>query len=815
MECVKAFTLSLCLLLPAGILAQGPKKTLADFLAKNPIPNGLAVGAEGVTGSGSSLAQFNRKAIKLGSVTAIVPTQMVRFEDAPKQGPNLYDGLPRNAKVMYLMSTLTPEQWKLAGGKGIGAGDLSGEPRDVFLSLLPKTLKWARYRATEREGLKQVAEGVVEPADLPKVRLKIEQRLTYLIPSTERDNSYTMRDPDTEAFAPGKEIVRRDDDEERNPKDLFGVEVRATVPNVLKKGQLDTSGLDAIITVPPKATVADVLKRVGGTTGYEILADARVRGLSVAFPEGKARAGDLLDALAFAVTGTYRKVGGTYILVADVTGAGTRQLRFSTWEDEIGLLVNEREGQWRESVAKSGLIRNARIDQNDPVQSTDGIQQRLAKGDLGLIDFFPVEELSAEQRAYVNRSLDFDKRGEFRRDRVGVESNLKYRFILPDGKPLQPEGYLGPESLFRPREPYKMGPDPAVPLTTHPEGVARPLAVSLTQPSEAKAAVAAAKTFGFTELWVQTDRKEALTAAIAGGLPVRFFARPWEAQGEPDRTILGDSGRTAMIRLGNSPGWEQVADMIRMQSYPRLLPVTVTGDFISPWSPQWGPRRARIVELGRTEGLAGVVLTDAMPHGYEAKEDRSTVGSYSRERADMWAFGYDANARLAFFRAEGIDPVDIAGDRLRLEVDMYTPFFSRYPKGVRVMDEAEDDWFLFRSRANEAAITELGKELAGVPLLIETRRNAPSQPPLNSPTLRRWTPSGPLPTYEGQYILDRQDGDFRLLTAPVPQMAAALTDFVTAGRIFGARKEIPLAVDLTRIPASRWNEVLGKSFQKK
>jgi 8-oxo-dGTP pyrophosphatase MutT (NUDIX family) len=812
---VKAFAFSLCLLLPAGLLAQAPKKTLAQFLAANPVANGLAVGAEEVVGNGNNLAQFNRKAIRIGGVTAIVPLQMIRFEDAPRQAPNLYDGLPRDAKVLYLMSTLTPEQWRLAGGRGIGAGDLRDEPRDVFLSLLPKTLKWKRYRTAENQGSVPVAEGTVDPNDLPKVRLRIEQRLNYLIPLADREGAYTARDPDQDFGQPGSETLRRETEEERNPMTSFGFEVRATVPNTLKKGQLDTAALGSIVTLPPKATVAGVLKRIGAETGREILADVRVRDLGVSFPGGKARAGDLLDALALAVTGTYRKVGETYLLVSDVVGAGARKLRFSIWQDEVGILVAEREDLWRQGLAKSGLVRHAKNDANDPLQATEGIQGHLSKAELGQPKFFPTEELSAEQRTFLTRTLAFDKEGRYQRDRVGVESNLKYRFILPDGKALQPEGYLGPETIFRPRAPYRIPTDREQPLATNPEGIARPLVVSLAQLSEVRTAAALAKAFGFNELWVQTDRQEVLAAAVATGIPTRLFARPWETPGESDRTLLGETGRMVLTRLNGSSPWGQVADMIRMQSFPRLGPVTVAGDFISPWGPQWAPRKTHLATLGRTEGLAGVVLTDAMPHGYEAKEDNATVGSYMRERSEMWAFGYDVNARLAFVRAHGIDPVDIVLDRVRFEVDMYTPFFSRYPKGQRVVDDAADNWLLFRAQANERAMAELGKDLGGVPILIDIRRRNPSQPPLHAATLRRWSPGAPLPSYEGQYILDRQDGDIRLLTAPWPQMAAALTDFVNAGRVFGAQKELPLAVDLTRIPATRWNELLARSFEKK
>lgn len=816
---MKFAALPFLLLLPLGASAQQAKPTLAEYLAKHPVAGSLAVGAElkTATGAGTVLDHFGRKAVKIGGITAIVPTEMIRFEDAPKQEPNLYDGLPRDSKVLFLMSTLTPEQWKIAGGKGIGLDNLAGEQRTVFQSLLPKSLRWKQERAVAASpGQKPPAQGSVASADMPRVRLKIEQRLSYLLPLADRENSYTMRDPDQDLQEAKKDVLQRDDSDDRDPSDTFGVEVRKSVPNVLKKGQLDTLEFAGMVSLPPKTTVGEALARIGAASGFEILADVRVRGMSVSFPGGKARAGDLLDALALAVTGTYRKVGDAYLLVADITGAGARKLRFAIWQDEVGQLVAEQEHLWREKLAKSGLVRNAHLDSNDPLQSTDGFQRRMSEAKSGIPEFFPVDELSADQRAYLTRALSFDRQGQFRRDKVGIESNLKYRFILPDGKALHIEGYLGPESMYRPMADRPLRPDPVMPLAMQPEGVSRPLVVSLTSPAAAKTAAELAKTFGFTELWVQADRKETLAAAVAQGLPTRLFVRPWDPGGlriDPDRTILGDSGRMVLNRMARSSAWAPVARMIRMQSWPRLEPVTVAGDFISPFNLQWPALQAQIIDLAGTQGLAGVVLTDAMPHGYEAQEDGATAGNYMRARNDMWAFGYDEATRLAFFRAKGIDPIDFLSERLPFKVNMSNPFFGR--NSGEDMELVVYQWAAFRAKANASALDGLGRALPDLPMLIDIRRSSPTQLPLHAATLRRWRPGNELPRYEGQYLSTKEDGDTLLLSAPTSQMADGLADFINAAKFFGAQKPLPLAVDLTRIPPRQWSEVLSKAFVRK
>ncbi|RYG40406.1 hypothetical protein EON79_22655, partial [bacterium] len=87
---------------------QAPR-TLAAYLDAHPVAASIVVAPETTrTGKGADLAAYRRKAVRLGSVTAIVPIENVRFDDDLAQPPNLYDGLPRESKVLYLMTTLDP-----------------------------------------------------------------------------------------------------------------------------------------------------------------------------------------------------------------------------------------------------------------------------------------------------------------------------------------------------------------------------------------------------------------------------------------------------------------------------------------------------------------------------------------------------------------------------------------------------------------------------------------------------------------------------------------------------------------------------------
>jgi hypothetical protein len=246
--------------------------------------------------------------------------------------------------------------------------------------------------------------------------------------------------------------------------------------------------------------------------------------------------------------------------------------------------------------------------------------------------------------------------------------------------------------------------------------------------------------------------------------------------------------------------------MVRMQSWPRLGPIAVDGDLLSPFDPQWPQRRDALATLARVPGLAGVVLTDTMPHGYEAKDDTTMYGSYARPRVEMWAFGYDERARLAFLKAKGIDPVDLFPEHLGVDVDMYTAAFPRYPKSGGSMDQIYGEWTKFLAEANAKALAQFRSAIPNVPLFVDVRRATRTLPPLNQATLREWTRGDELPSYQEQYV-DPRKGDIVLVTAPATR-SDAMTDFGNAVKYLSTQLATGYAFDMTRVPSSEWEDLL-------
>jgi hypothetical protein len=778
---VKALALSICLF-PTAAFSQFPKGTLADYLAAHPIPGGLAVGAERAPGDGRSLAEFGYKTVRLGSVVAIVPVEQVEIARSVERFPRLEALQSPSTTVLRLVSTFTAPQWRLAGTQGIVLGDLQGEQRKIVVPLLSQPLRWKHYRLGPRnQGTKMLAEGGVAPSDMRRVRIKLSPRLSFLVPHTEAWGGYTVFDPAARVWKVGDEFWERNQDGSRSTWEMLGSEVRKRLPNAPKRGQLDTSALKTWVTIPLKTTVAEALGLIGAATGREIFADARVRAQYVSFPERRAKAGDLLDALTLSVTGSYRKLGSSYLLVADVEGAGTRRLRFLRDRYEMAQRLRAQTQAWQQAITLSGLARHALSGPDDAVHFTDHLSHRLTGTEPK--EFFPVEELSRPQRAYLDRVLDSDTASKFRRDRVAVQSNLHFQFILPNGQALVSEDSFSPAAGPPPERP-----EPTLPLAAHPIGLVRPLVVALTTSTEAREAGEVARAFGFTELWVRTDRREPLAAAVAQGLPTRLFVRPWESAEpleDPDGTLLRERPK----RSEDLGGWPTPTH--------------------SPLSPRWPIVQARVKELAQTPGLMGIVLADTAPNGYEGLGNGRFVQSYPRLLNEMSAFGYDEAMRLAFFRAHGVDPIDLVVDGLDDGYTLYNPFFSHYPvDGPRDLQAVTTQWSLFRAQKNQAAIAALGRELPNLPILTDVRRSSPTQPPLLTLTLRPWNPREALPRYENSPV-PAEPGDVIFLTAN----PAAY--FMRTARSLGGKPNLALAIDLTRIPVRRWEEILAKAFVRK
>lgn len=804
------------LLFATFALGMRGDSTLADYLRSHPVANAVVVGAETITTTAppTGLAAFEYKPIDVGAVTVIAPAKMVRFQDDLGQSHDLYDGLPRNSKVLYLASTFTPKQWSKAAGSGIGANDLTAQQRPVFASLLPKAFRWKKYEVGGTgEPAKFLSEGTLSPGEIGALRLRIARQLLMLVALADRERTYSIRDVPAFTAAGGTKLVREaggDDNYDSN----FGVDFRREVPNALRKGDLRTENLRQMVNLPGSTTVGAALDAVARATRLRLAADVRVRGYSVSAPPSVS-AGDLLNAIAVGVCGTYRQVGNRYLLVSDRVGSGSRQLLYAAYKRSAREMVTSREKEWRAAVRSSGGVDAVTWNPSDANRPNEAVLKRLSRPLKESSEFFPSSELTPELRSLLEsaakESAPFQP---LRTDTVNFQANIAYQFVLPNGSPTQVEGNIGTDFQFS-EEAASMAArefkDPEVPRLKNGIGSPRSLVVSAETAEAAMSAAETAKKYGFSEIWLKTEHPEALLAAQRVGLPVRYYCRPFDMPpGEPisDRTVLGDPGSKVVARLYQDGGWEAAGRMIRMQSYPRIEAHLVSTDLLSPLDARWPGRMKQIAALSAVQGLAGTVLVDTQPHGYEAKNPGMIIGSYSTERRDMWAFGYADPARLAFFDKYGIDPIDLPEPNLRTDLNLNTKFFPMIWNGEESAERLFEPWVQFRGNANEKALHDLRAAMKGE-VWCDVRREHHAQPPRNVAVTRKWPAGAPPPTYADQYV-QRTAGDTSVSFAEPtdPQF----NDIVALMRLLS--RPIPglIAIDLCAVPAERREAVLSRAI---
>jgi hypothetical protein len=330
-------------------------RTLTDYLATSKTTPMFAVEPDRVkaTGAGTSLSDFHRKKVALGELTAIVPEKMVVIDDSFQQPPNLYDGLDRNSKILYLLTTLNGGQWDLVTKGGIGYGDLDDAQKKVFISLLPKPFDWHSY-PVDHDGLEGQKKGGGELSDneLPNVKLYVRRQMAFRVKLANNQGESEFREsnlggePGTTAFARDMDVSKADS---------FGVLVRQNLDNELKPSDMDytASGLKKFTQLPAKTTVRELLEQIRAVSGYEIHADIRVADRAIWLTGDKARIVNVLKALALAVTGTYRQVGSAYVLTSDLIGLGSRKLRFGIWTNDLRDRQYKLQDDWKKRLSRT------------------------------------------------------------------------------------------------------------------------------------------------------------------------------------------------------------------------------------------------------------------------------------------------------------------------------------------------------------------------------------------------------------------------------------------------------------------------------
>lgn len=820
-----------------GVAGAQTPKNLAEYLGAHPwqpAVNGPMLVLEPdrarKSGEDDGLTSFGRKKVQVGGITVLVPRTMILIDDSLRQEPNMYEGLPTEDKILYLLRSLDDAQWRKVASTGIGLGDLRGEQRLIFDSILPPKFGW-RASLVGEDGTwgKEVGKGTLSDQERASVKLKVS-RLLELKVNLRDQNAYSWFGTDRYRGQPGNTFYTRDRGDEYVGKSAYGLNIRKEVDNSLKKSQLDyaSTSLTQNIQVPTSTTVGAVVNAINGACGLEIIPDFRVANRKINFYGGKATASDLLKALALSVEGTYRKVDNTYVLTSDLVGMGTRKFRLAIWEKALRDETWRRSVEWRSEIGASSGFAHVRFDPNSPVAPTGTLADMVDEADShgGMAKEISTSELPPALRHYLDQWDKEYTQQPIKKDQVGLQSKYYYSYVMPGGKETQ-EGELGSRSMF-PSVTQRLILDSSMPrelpVVTRGNGKLSFMGGA----EDARSATVLIQTlakFPTKRVWIETHNAEALAAAIkagkAAGIELGLALRPWRvASNDPDRNIGLEFGSVIADRIGQKS--KQGKDHVDFSGR--------VGTWITPSSPGLNLLWKHYAELASTPGLCGVTLMETQPYGYEPSREQWRSQFDGLDWATL-GHGYTEHQRSAFLRVEGVDPIDIGDDTYYTTPDLrQTYFFDDGLRGMPSIYDGSDDtnpktrevgnkWRTYLAQLNKTAVEQLTGLLGDKPIFIEQRLVNVNSEEVTWKFVAPWQPGSPLPL-AGSTLNE-------ILSKPLQDawncMALPLsTDGSSVGNVpffLNAALNEPdkaygknLLVDLESIPAKKLNSVLGLWF---
>ena len=573
-------------------------------------------------------------------------------------------------------------------------------------------------------------------------------------------------------YRPPGAVAYRDVSAEHQTHGLVGAKV---VANDEKDSDLNTrvAWLAKDVALANGASVGSLVAAVRSATGMEIYPDARISGFPVEIVGDHAAAGDLLQALALSVSGTYRRVGPAYVLAPDEEGQATRGARAQATAVLGWLQIQHKIADWRVQIKSGGLLDQLDFLSDDVFGGAAFLRAHglstSAYDDPGWHPSASMNPVMHEAIPVVSATQPIVQPGQTwlpndaLRDQVHYHVSIGYRFVMPDDTP------LGSQSLDIDSGSLTTGGAPVNPPKLPMDGNKLTLGSAAGSRSDDPAAVgqfcSLAKAHGFHRVWIETREPKAVAAALDSGLAVDLVVRPWAM-------LPGEVGETDVNVFGQAGGDLNLIPLARM-NFPYHQTWTFTTSF-SPADPDLSGHWVRLAPLLSTRGIRRLILMDAIPGGYAHAEDsdydRIRTGPVTFNGAQVlkslrdlaptvYEFGYTTLLRTAALRKFGIDPIDLEHPFRRSSLAAI-PFFEEgespdypYPHAHLKMNGTLEDFVQFEQMRYSAALTGLKeclKRLAvgGAPIWLQ-------YPPRDGEYGRSPICIGPASLLDDKYSMDR------------------------------------------------------------
>lgn len=785
---------------PASIAAGNVVLTVSPQLVLPlPPPNAGAVSSEAPASdlpapdtsplSLESLAiRYGRINTRFGHVCTLAPATMTILNTSSALAALPLGQLAGQHPETYLLGSLTPEQLKQVGASGLAYTDMTPDQQSLMHALLPEPLEIVPATADLPDRslgqAERTAKGAEFDAQIQKVSgealfsgLRLHAYLTsdffvhapvgYGIGDT-RELSQT-----TGAF---KLPISGYGNMEARGKSMETA-LRADVPNVPKPGDLDWRRRDLQRPVAlgggDLKTVNALTARLAQATGLELYADTHYGPqslLAVGNMAAPQPAGDVMQALALCVCGTWRRVGPAYVLTDDMQGLGTRH----QFLDEIGQV-------WSNRLSAAGKEAGARLQNLDWLHNLS-----FVPGDLGALSSAQVNAIQKEKGGnegtlrwkdlpsglqdhlrdhFLHYGDDFPNMPELAEENRNMKAaaqsvrpdtpvqttiNMRLAVELPNTGAMMLYGNYRVQSP-EPASDGKAAPD-KVPDLTGSITLGEPLRAVLCAPKtaeEARAVVAKLPGMGLNTLYldvftngrayfpntalppVSDKAAGVLQAALDAAKPLHISVyaaldtfcwrkdglavhpQPWPQGYQQDLTVSGEAPDRMIQRRVDS------GSVSIQYEHPRYaLASEGTQGWASPLDPAVRTALPPLVAtLAATKGLAGIVFQDTSPPGYG---DNDHYG-------DQIGLGYTLANRLAYLRRTHQDPVDLSTGSDSVSVFVGSEFFfGHYSIVIPTFDTKGGDyaaWTAWRAKAAQSLLASCWQAArAAAPSLLLLRR---------------------------------------------------------------------------------------------
>lgn len=440
----------------------------------------------------------------------------------------------------------------------------------------------------------------------------------------------------------------------------------------------DSGALNARVSLEGVSTVEALVSRISTVTKVSLFADQRIGKLKVSVRGTSARAGDLIEALCWAVGGAVRRISDdreAVFLLTEQAPLKTSANPIAIMMPAITGMMQDQKSAERKAVdARIRLIRQrtlAGISRGTGAEFGEQFWRIAEARPTPEGNLIPAAELSpdvlkqAQERyngfataiaAIPDGTPGITKPTQGGLTHVRCGQELVAELVAPT---------LGAVATLTTTDANEIHPE--LPVPAPPPAVGFPetlkqrvLSVALPETAAlAEALVESASTHGITELRVSVpasgERALATLAAAAKGkvgvVAVLSPLEPLTSEAPRDRSWAGQT----------FPEWFALPESKKMMSDlpPQLAPFLsrmFAQDFLTPESADVASFVARTKRLLALPGVTGFALERLAAPGY-----REGIGGMGGAEGFFWQGGANARERVAFVRDQKSDPAELGG----------------------------------------------------------------------------------------------------------------------------------------------------------